>query len=101
MVVFEDRDVLERLRPVLTPATNTKELLVPADKTLVCYRDRLREFEAKGWRIDVEAVDQKEDGVAYAIPSPARRESSGWVIDPIPLLSGDGAQQGRARLVQT
>jgi phenylpropionate dioxygenase-like ring-hydroxylating dioxygenase large terminal subunit len=85
-VVYEDRDVLERLRPVLTPATNTKELLMPADKSLVCYRDRLKEFEARGWRIDIKAVEQTEDAMAFAIPSPARRESAGWVIDSIPLI---------------
>ncbi len=86
-VVLEDRDVLERLRPVMTPATSTRELLMPADKTLVCYRDRLKEFAARGWRIDVAAVEQTGDGVAFAIPSPARRESSGWVIDSIPLVT--------------
>jgi phenylpropionate dioxygenase-like ring-hydroxylating dioxygenase large terminal subunit len=98
-VVFEDRDVLERLRPVMTPATNAKELLMPADKTLVCYRDRLKEFEARGWRIDTRAVEQAEEGVAFAIPSPARRKSSGWVIDPIPLIHSDGEKLGKAQLL--
>ena len=87
-VVYEDRDVLEHLRPVLTPQTNIKELLVPADKVLVAYRERLRKFEQWGWRIDTEKVNRDLDQVAYAIPSPARRKSSGWVIDSIPLLPG-------------
>ncbi|MDH3510432.1 MAG: aromatic ring-hydroxylating dioxygenase subunit alpha [Gammaproteobacteria bacterium] len=99
-VVYEDRDVLERLRPVLTPATNTKELLMPADKSLVCYRDRLKEFEARGWRIDIKAIEQAEDAVAFAIPSPARRESAGWVIDSIPLIPSDGTQLGKPRLLR-
>lgn len=86
VVVHEDRDVLERLRPVMTPATNINELLVPADKSLLAYRERLKEFEANGWRIDVDAVNRDASRVAYAIPSPARRDSSGWVINSIPLL---------------
>ena len=100
-VVFEDRDVLERLRPVMTPATNTNELLMPADKSLVCYRDRLKEFEARGWRIDVGAVEQADDGLVFAIPSPARRQSSGWVIDPIPLVPSAGTQLGKAPLLNS
>jgi hypothetical protein len=25
--------------------------------------------------------------VAYAIPSPGRREQKGWVLDPVPLVA--------------
>ena len=32
------------------------------------------------------AADEGE--VAYAIPSPARRESKSWVLDTIPLMPG-------------
>ena len=86
LVVYEDRDVLEPLRPVLTPRTNTKEVFVPADKPIARYRERVKELEAKGWRIDSDEVGRNSEKVAYAIPSPARRESKGWALDPIPLI---------------
>ena len=60
---------------------------MPADKPVVAYRERLQEFEAKGWRIDNQQVKDNRDKVAYAIPSPARRESRNWVIDAVPLIA--------------
>lgn len=86
-VTFEDRDVLEPLRPVLTPRTNNKETFVPADKPIARYREKVKEYEAKGWRIDIDEVNRNKHKTAYAIPSPARRVSKGWALDPIPLLS--------------
>ncbi len=88
-VVNQDRDVLSKLRPVLTPETNVHETLVPADGPIARYRERVKEWEAKGWRIDVDAVKQTESKVAYAIPSPARRNSKGWALDAIPLRPGE------------
>jgi hypothetical protein len=35
----------------------------------------MKEFKAKGWRIDVDKVARNKDKVAYAIPSPGRRRS--------------------------
>jgi len=55
------------------------------------YRDRLREWDAKGWRIDTDEVRRNKNKVAYAIPSPARRESKGWVLDQVPLIDGSQA----------
>ncbi len=87
-VVNQDRDVLRELRPILTPDTNIHETFVPADKPVARYRERIKEWQAKGWRIDVEEVKRNEGKVAYAIPSPARRKSKGWALDSIPLLPG-------------
>ncbi len=86
LVAYEDRNVLEPLRPILTPRTNTHETFVPADKPAARYRERVKEWEAKGWRIDSDKVNRNRDKVAYAIPSPARRKSKGWALDPIPLI---------------
>ena len=86
LVVCEDRDVLEPLRPVLTPRTNTHETFVPSDKPAARYRERVKEWEAKGWRIDIDEVNRNKHKVAYAIPSPARQKSKGWALDPIPLI---------------
>ncbi len=85
-VVLQDRDVLEQLHPVETPPTNDKEMFMPADLCIGKYRERLKEWEARGWRIDSAAVRRAERRVAYAIPSPARRHSKGWVLDSIPLV---------------
>ncbi len=87
-VAFEDRDVLEPLRPVLTPRVNTHETFVPADLPIARYRERIKELEAKGWRIDSDAVNRDKNKVAYAIPSPSRRTSKGWALDAIPLITG-------------
>ena len=85
-VAFQDRDVLMTLHPRITPRVNTKELFTPSDYPIGRYRERLKEWEARGWRIDCDKVREQERDTAFAIPSPARREQKGWVIDPIPLM---------------
>jgi len=90
-VANQDVVIIEDLHPVLTPDTNTKEFMVPSDKCILMYRDRLREWDAKGWRIDTDEVRRNKNKVAYAIPSPARRESKGWVLDQVPLIDGSQA----------
>jgi len=90
-VANQDKVVIEDLHPVLTPPTNTKEFMLPADKVILMYRDKLREWDAKGWRIDADEVERNRLKVAYAIPSPARKKQKGWVLDSIPLVKGEGA----------
>ena len=90
-VANQDKVIIEDLRPVITPDTNTKEFMVPADKVVVMYRDWLKGWDAKGWRIDIDTVNVNARKVAYAIPSPARREQKGWVLDPVPLVNADKA----------
>ena len=87
-VASQDRVVIERLLPALTPETNTKEVIVPADQVIVRYREFIRSWETLGWRIDTEAVRANKERVAYAIPCPARRTQKSWVIDPVPLVPG-------------
>ena len=95
-VAKQDVDVISNLHPTITPDTNTKELLVPADKSLVMYRDKLREWTNRGWRIDVDEVERNASKVAYAIPSPARRVSKGWVLDAIPLVTPEAEKRLKA-----
>jgi hypothetical protein len=71
---------------VRTPGSTTKEVLVPSDNAIVAYRQHLDEWEARGWRIDMETLRAKRGDVAYAIPCPARRTEKNWVLDPVPLL---------------
>ncbi|MDP6437959.1 MAG: aromatic ring-hydroxylating dioxygenase subunit alpha [Gammaproteobacteria bacterium] len=91
-VVFQDRDVLLDLNPVETPPTRNNEFFMPADLCIGEYRDRLREWEARGWRIDSDEVNRNQMKVAYAIPSPERRNIKGWVLDPVPLVDGSNAE---------
>lgn len=94
-VVKQDVVIIENLHPVVTPDTNTKEFMTPSDKCIVMYRDRLKEWDAQGWRIDMDEVERNTGKVAYAIPSPARREQKGWVVDAVPMID---ARQAAAKL---
>lgn len=89
VVASQDIVVVNRLRPVLTPNSRTKELLMPHDKGVLQYRDKLGEFEGRGWKIDLDQVNaaRAKGDVVYAIPSPARRQDKGWVLDPVPLVA--------------
>jgi phenylpropionate dioxygenase-like ring-hydroxylating dioxygenase large terminal subunit len=87
MIAAQDITVLSDLRPVVTPRTNTKEFMVPADEPILRYRQRLRAWEQRGWRIDGDALRAAGSRTAFAIPSPARREPRGWVLDPVPLVA--------------
>jgi len=95
-VAFQDREVLEAVRPVVTPRTNTKEVFVVGDEPIARYRNFLKDWEARGWRIDTEKVAASHGRVAYAIPSPARRSSKGWTVDAVPLVSGKAAMKAAA-----
>jgi phenylpropionate dioxygenase-like ring-hydroxylating dioxygenase large terminal subunit len=85
-VANQDVKIISNLHPVLTPDTNTREFLVPSDKCILLYREAQKEWEQKGWRIDMDQVTRNRGKVAYAIPSPARREQKGWVLDAVPLV---------------
>lgn len=89
VVASQDIVVVSRLQPVLTPPSRTKELLMPHDKAILQYRDKLDEFEGRGWKIDLDRVNaaRAKGEVVYAIPSPARRQDKGWVLDPVPLMT--------------
>ena len=90
----EDAKVLLGIRPVLQPRTNIKENFVDADKHMAHYREKLKEWEAMGWRIDQDEIDRNNMNVAYAIPSPARRTSKNWTLDPVPLMHAESGVAG-------
>jgi hypothetical protein len=56
------------------------------------YREKLKRWEQRGWRMDVDAIERDRKRIVYAIPCPARRGTKGWVLDAVPLLSGVEAQ---------
>ena len=86
-VAEEDRVIVEDVDPMIFPESNTKEVFVPADTQLGEYRKYIKQWQARGWRIDSKLVDENKGRVAYAIPSPARREGHNFPLDSVPLLS--------------
>ncbi|MBL8630297.1 MAG: aromatic ring-hydroxylating dioxygenase subunit alpha [Rhodospirillaceae bacterium] len=95
-VAAQDQKVLEDIEPAGTPTTNTHEVFMPADVPIARYREFCKEWEARGWRIDLAKVAQHRGHTVYAIPSPGRREAKGWVIDPVPLIPGLNKVQAAA-----
>lgn len=79
---------MDHVKPALTPPSRAKELMMPADKVILQYRDKLDEFEARGWRIDLAALREAREraDVIFAIPSPARRQTNAWVLDEVPRV---------------
>jgi hypothetical protein len=59
---------------------------MPQDKPIVRFRQYLQEWEDRGWRIDRQRLHEQQGDVGMAIPSPARRESKNWILDPVPLM---------------
>ena len=90
-ITAEDIGILENLNPVRTPQTLSRELMTSSDAIVVRYRDWLREWEQKGWRIDRKALTADQGDVAYVIPSPARRTSGNWVLPTVPLMAAGEA----------
>lgn len=83
----QDRVVITRLEPILTPVSPTEEVMVKADAVIIRYREYLKEWEDRGWRIDLAKVEALRDEKAFAIPSPARRQSKGWAIEACPTVA--------------
>jgi phenylpropionate dioxygenase-like ring-hydroxylating dioxygenase large terminal subunit len=92
-IIGQDRRVIERLEPQSTPDAATDQLSVRADALTMHYRERLREWTARGWRIDSDAIARVRARTrVLTIPCPARREQKAWVLDTVPLVpTGDDA----------
>ncbi len=90
-ITAEDIGILEELYPVRTPETTTREILSPGDECVVKFRACLRDWQARGWRMDTGTLEANDGDVAYAIPCPDRRTSGNWVLDPVPLMPAQQA----------
>jgi hypothetical protein len=86
-VADEDRVVVEDIDPMVFPDSSTKEVFVPGDAQIAAYRQYIKDWQARGWRIDSQKVEADRGRVGYAIPSPARREARNFPVDPVPLMS--------------
>jgi phenylpropionate dioxygenase-like ring-hydroxylating dioxygenase large terminal subunit len=85
-IAEEDIAIVSELYPKRTPETSTKEILIVGDECIGAYRQHLKTWESRGWRIDLKALRHHDGDVAFAIPSPERRTSKGWVLDTVPLV---------------
>ena len=90
-VADEDKVVVEDIDPMVFPDSGTKEVFVPGDAQIAAYRQYIKDWEARGWRIDSRKVEADKGRVGYAIPSPGRRESRNFPLDAVPLMPGAGA----------
>ncbi|MEZ5473914.1 MAG: aromatic ring-hydroxylating dioxygenase subunit alpha [Steroidobacteraceae bacterium] len=94
VVAQQDIEILVDLYPPRTPISNTKEVLMPADKAVVAYRDWLKQFDDRGWRIDWDEFTRRNGkDTAFAIPSPRRRKTGNWVLEAVPMLGSRAARQ--------
>jgi hypothetical protein len=61
---------------------------------ILMYRDKLKDWDDRGWQIDFDRLERESKKIAYAIPGPARREQKGWVLDPVPTVDTGSEQAG-------
>lgn len=89
IAVEEDRIVIEKLVPAIPSKEAIGEFIVPADDVLMAYRQRLTDYQNRGWRMDLEEMARNRDRMAYAIPCPGRRERpKEWAVTPVPMING-------------
>jgi hypothetical protein len=91
IAVEEDRIVIEKLDPQIPSTEAVGEFIVPADDVIMSYRRRLQDWERRGWRLDCGTLQKNRGRVAYAISSPARRESTAqsgqaWAVTAAPVV---------------
>jgi phenylpropionate dioxygenase-like ring-hydroxylating dioxygenase large terminal subunit len=97
-VMIQDRDILAGVHPVQTPESNIHEFFVGPDEPIAKFREYLKDWQARGWRMDIDKIERDRKRVAYAIPSPARREKKGWILQSVPMMPGAVAAK-HARVV--
>ncbi len=96
-VANEDKVIMDGIDPMVFPDSGMKEVFVPADVQIAAFRQYIKDWESRGWRIDSRKVEADKGRVGYAIPCPARRESRNFPLDTVPLLPGTaGAKQAAA-----
>ncbi len=87
-IVGEDQAIVEQLEPPLPADGPTGDFSVKADMIQMTYRQRLLQWQQRGWRIDLSRLGARETASRlFLIPSPARRVSRSWVFDTLPITS--------------
>jgi phenylpropionate dioxygenase-like ring-hydroxylating dioxygenase large terminal subunit len=88
-IAMEDVGVVKNLDPIRAPSSNIKEVLMPTDAPVISYREYLKSWKDKGWKIDFKKMKELKGDVAMAIPCPERRTSKGWVLDVVPMVAAE------------
>jgi phenylpropionate dioxygenase-like ring-hydroxylating dioxygenase large terminal subunit len=97
IIAQQDIEILLDVYPPRTPTSNTKEVLMPADKAVAAYREWLAKFDNRGWRIDWDEFTRRNGkDTAYAIPSPKRRGTGNWVLETVPLIGSRADRKQQA-----
>jgi phenylpropionate dioxygenase-like ring-hydroxylating dioxygenase large terminal subunit len=84
-IAEEDITVISELYPVRTPEVSNREILMTGDECIGKFRDQLKSWQDRGWRIDMKAMQETAGDVAYAVPCPDRRTSKNWVLETVPV----------------
>jgi len=96
VAVEEDRIVVEKLDPQVPSTEAIGEFIVPADDVIMNYRQRLQDWERRGWRLDYETLKKNRGKVAYSVPSPARRQDpQNWAVTAAPVLRSAVSERRR------
>ncbi len=85
----EDANVIDHVRPVLTPALQNNELFVETDGPERAYRDKAAKLGRQLGRIDIRRMHELSLDHVLVIPSPDRADSGSWVHNTVPLLASD------------
>ncbi|MRX07691.1 Rieske 2Fe-2S domain-containing protein [Pseudoduganella sp. FT25W] len=84
----QDLAVLSKVRPERVPDSWLQEVSVKSDALQIAFRQKIKELEARGWRIDEIRVEREFTGrVACVVPSPERRDGGPWAIETIPIVA--------------
>jgi phenylpropionate dioxygenase-like ring-hydroxylating dioxygenase large terminal subunit len=82
----EDLAIVTKVKPPLTPQRLPDEFLTEADGMEATFRKHMQRLSAKGWEIDVDAMEAEQRFRALSIPSPLRRaDPKGWIQGTVPL----------------
>ena len=84
--LVEDAQVIDHVKPPLTPASAAGELLVATDGPEKAYRDKAESLGRRLGRIDVRRMRDRSLDRVLVIPSPERADGGNWVHDTVPLL---------------
>lgn len=96
IAIEEDRVVVEKLDPQIMPTESAGEFIVPADDVIMSYRKHLVDWTRRGWRLDCDRIRADRGRVAYAIPSPGRRDyPHHWAMTAAPLVRDTSVERRR------
>lgn len=82
----EDANVIEHVRPPLTPESQTDELFVETDGPEKAYRSKAKQLGRQLGCIDIRRMRDLSLDQVLVIPSPARADGGNWVHNTVPLL---------------